>query len=163
MKQLLIFAILTFSLFGCKWVEEKSFGPLKQESLNYYSLLIDSFKAHNPETVKLIEFDTTTMMVKVIYDEDLGDVAELEGYITKLDLIAPIVVDTVGDSAKAIELKEAKIDTTLKDFISKKIIPNADSMELRRLDSLKEVKLMMDSIAKIDTLSVDSIRSDSVL
>jgi len=154
MTRLFIFLAISISLVSCKFIEEKSFGPLKPESLNYRSLLEDSVLAHNPETVKYIEFDTITMIVKVIYDESKGDISELEGYITKLDLLAPIVVDTLAIQIKEEELKQAKTDSTLKDFIEKTIVTDSGKhTEVLRLDSLRMVKEYNDSL-KVDSLKV---------
>ena len=162
MTRFFCFVGICIALVSCKFVEEKSFGPLKLESLNYTPLLTDSILAHNPEVVKYIEFDTVTMLVKVIYDEDKGDISELEGYIQKLDLIAPIVVDTLENQLKAAELKEAKTDSTLKDFIQKTIVADAGKKnELLRLDSLRKVKLQLDSL-RLDSLRGDTMRVDSL-
>jgi hypothetical protein len=162
MTRIFLFLAICISLASCKYVVEKSFGPLKLESLNYKPLLTDSILAHNPEVVKYIEFDTVSMIVKVIYDEDKGDVSELEGYITKLDLIAPIVVDTLANQMKEAERKEAKTDSTLKDFIRKTIVADSGKRnELLRLDSLRRVKLRLDSLAQ-DSLKADTVRKDSL-
>ena len=152
MLRLFFFLTIFISLISCKEVEEKSFGPLKLESLNYKSLLTDSVLSHNPGIVKYIEFDTTTMIVKVIYDEDEGNVSELEDYITTLDLLAPVIVDTLAVKLKEKELKQAKTDSTLKNFIEKTIVTDSGKhTEVLRLDSLKKVKKLMDSL-KLDSL-----------
>jgi len=164
MKRIFFFLIISISVSSCKYVQEKSFGPLKPESLNYKSLLTDSVLAHNLGTIKYIEFDTVTMIVKVIYDEDEGTISELENYITTLDLVAPVVVDTLGALVKEEELKQAKTDSTLKNFIEKTIVTDSGKHnEVLRLDSLRIVKEYNDSL-KRNSLKVDSlnIRLDSV-
>ncbi len=163
MKRILIILLAVVSLGACKKVEEKIFGPLKKESLAYKSLLIDSVLAHNSETVKYIEFDTINMLVKVIYDEDKGDISELEGYIERLDLVAPIVSDSVANQAIADQLKEAKTDSTLNDFIAKTIVSD---IETKRLDSIKKAHLLRDQEAddslKQVVATLDSLRKDTV-
>jgi hypothetical protein len=167
MKRVLIFFLVGISLFSCKYVEEKSFGPLKAESLIYKSLLTDSILAHNPETVKYIEFDTVSMIVKVIYDEEKGNISELENWITKLDLIAPIVEDTIAEFEKVAALKNAKADSTLLEFINKKVVTDSGKHnEVLRLDSLKKAHQRLDSL-KQDSLrqkqfKLDSLRKDSL-
>ena len=159
MKHLLVFFIFSILLLSCKYVEEKSFGPLKPESLNYKSLLTDSVLVHNVHTVKYIEFDTITMMLKVIYDQDKGDISELENYITTLDLIAPVVVDTLVQQVKEQELKQAKTDSTLKNFIEKTIVTDSGKRtEVLRLDSLRKVKEYKDSVRK-HSLKIDSSKN----
>ena len=162
MGRILFFITICISFISCKYVEEKSFGPLKLESLNYKSLLTDSVLVHNPNVVKYIEFDTTTMIVKVIYDEDEGSVSELEDYINTLDLLAVVVVDTLAEKVKEEELKQAKTDSTLKNFIEKTIVTDSGKhTEVLRLDSLKKVKEHIDSLI-VDSLLREQIELDSL-
>jgi hypothetical protein len=112
--------------------------------------------------IKYINLDTSNFVLTVKYDEDHGNIDELSRLIETLDLIAPIVNDTLVQ-AQLEEENKAKLDTAISSFIEKEIITNNnDSEEIARLDSLQKAHHVNDSLPQADsTLAKDSIELDT--
>ena len=156
MRNVFLFTITVTLLSSCKFIEEKKFGPLKPIAAKYQALLTDTIVDHNPNVIKYINLDTSNFMLTVKYDEDRGNIDELSRLIETLDLVAPIVNDTVVQAQKEEENK-AKLDTAISSFIEKEIITNNnDSEEIARLDSLQKAHHIKDSLPKIDSTTLDS-------
>ncbi len=156
MRNAFLFTLLIIAAFSCKFVEEKKFGPLKSVAKDYKALLTDTIVSHNPDVIKYIKLDTASLILTVKFDKDQGNIDELERMIETLDLIAPIINDTVI-LAQIEEENKAKLDTAINSFIEKEIINNNQNQEeIARLDSLQKVQQTNDSL-KSDSLQSDTI------
>ncbi len=162
MRSVFLFTISVIVLSSCKFVEEKKFGPLKPIAAKYQALLTDTIVDHNPNVIKYINLDTASFILTVKYDQDHGNIDELSRLIETLDLIAPIINDTLVQ-AQLEEENKAKLDTAISSFIEKEIITNNnDSEEIARLDSLQKAHHVNDSLPQVDsTLAKDSTKLDT--
>ncbi|MDB4835499.1 hypothetical protein OAH12_02810, partial [Cyclobacteriaceae bacterium] len=152
--------LLGLSMIACKTVEEEQFGPLKPVAWDSYrSLLIDTILDHNKETIKHIRLDSSTNILTVIYDEDKGNIDELRGIIERLDLIAPLVNDTLV-AVKEEENRQAKLDTAIKEFIVQEVA-TTNNDEIKRLDSLRKQNIESDSTKTLNSDSTIS-KNDTI-
>ena len=154
-----IFLSLFVAMCSCKFIDDKTYGPLKPEAKQYIPLLTDTIVAHNPDVIKFIYFDTTALTLKVVYDGELGDVSEIDLTIEGLDLLAPKINTDSLQQVNQEQLAQEKLEKQeqiVKDFVKQQVGDD----EIARLDSVRKYREEVDSTAVlIDSVVVEEIDS----